>query len=209
MRKRKVITRSGASVRGYFWSHKSRRLIPWESQLERRALLVMDSNPKIAWIREYQQETLVGEGEDSFTTYPDYIAGYVDGSQEIVEVKSDLALKSIEVKLRLSLVAVHFQRLGMRYRVLAEQEICRQPRLENLERLATFRRPNVAPRLAEDPRVKDLRKLTSSTTVAYVASRFGSVAHAHELIANGVLRANLDEPLALSARVEIEAEVQP
>lgn len=209
MRKRKVITRSGARVRGYLWSHKSRRLIPWESQLERQALLVMDSNPKILWIREYQQETIIGDGEDAFTAYPDYIAKYVDGSEEIVEVKSDLALKNMEVKLRLSLVAVHFQRLGKRYRVLAEKEICRQPRLGNLERLATFRRPQARSRLVEDSRVQDLQKLKSSTTVGYVASRFGNEARAHELIANGILRANLDEPLSLSSRLELEPEVQP
>jgi hypothetical protein len=197
---------------GELRSHKSRKLIPWESLLERRALLVMDSNPKIAWIREYQEETRIGDGEESFAAYPDYILEYRDGSREIVEVKSDIALKSTEVVLRLSLVAIHFQRLGMRYRVLAEKEICRQPRLANLERLATFRRPRVAAHLAEDSRVQEIRQLKSSTTVGYVASRFGSVARAHELIANGILRADLDEPLGPSTRLEPETEeteVQP
>ena len=209
MRKRKVITRSGACVRGYFWSHKSRKLIPWESQLERRALLVLDSDSRVAWIREYQQETLIGDGEESFTAYPDYIVGHQDGTEEIVEVKSDLALKSMEVALRLSLVGLHFKRLGTSYRVLAESEICRQPRLANLEALATYRRPRAMARLLMDCRVQELRKLRSSTTLGYVTSRFGNAAQAHELIANGILRANLEEPLGPSMRLEVESEVRP
>jgi len=208
MRKRKVITRSGARVRGYFWSYKSRKSIPWESPLERKALLVLDSDPRIASIEDYQLETEIEDGREGFIAYPDFLVHNVDGSSEIVEVKCDAALEDNEVRCRLNLVEAHFRRLGVSYRVMAEVEICRQPRLKNLETLATYRRPGLATVLAGDASVKALLKLSSSTTLGYVASRLGNMARAHQLIANGLLHADLETPLELWSRITIGQEVR-
>lgn len=208
MHERKVITRSGARVRGYFWSHKSRKLIPWESILERKALLVMDSNPKIALIQSYQRKTFIEDGGGGFTAYPDFIAYFDDGSSEIVEVKADSALRDADVLRRLSLIATHFSALGRRYRVMAEAEINLQPRLKNLETLETHRRPGLAARLSQDPLVQTLLKLPSSTTtLGFIQSRMGNVARAYELVANGLLLADLDKPLDSSARLQVERRV--
>jgi hypothetical protein len=208
MRKRKVITRSGARVRGYFWSYKSRKSIPWESPLERKALLVMDSDPRIASIADYQLENEIEDGRENFIAYPDFLVHYVDGTSEIVEVKCDAALEDKEVRRRLNLVEPHFRRLGVPYRVMAEAEICRQPRLKNLETLATYRRPGLATVLAGDASVRALLNLNSSTTLGYVASRLGNMARAHQLIAIGLLRADLETPLELWTRITVGAEVR-
>lgn len=191
MHTRKVITRSGACVRGCFYSLKSRRLNLWQSQLERDGFLVLEFDKQVVSFREYQQEVWIDAGDDRFHCYPDVIAKLVDGSTEIIEIKSDAALTDPEVAYRLSRIAAHFKTQRIDYRILAESEIRRQPRLRNFETLATHRRPFTREHLVRNTDVREILNLGHSTTLGYVTSRLGNAARAYQLIANDLLTADL------------------
>lgn len=211
MRKRKVITRSGARVRGYFASFKSRRLIPWESLLERDALLVMEFDDEILAMREFQEQVAIESPYGQFSAYPDFHTELTTGHSEIVEVKADFALLELDVQRRLSYVGAHFAQNLQRYRVLSEAEIRQQPRLSNLELLVSYRRPpwcrGIAPQLEASAR--DLFVYGGSTTLQKLSETVGGKARALQFIANGLARINLSEVLCMSAQVWPAIEDSP
>jgi hypothetical protein len=206
MRKRKVITRSGARTRGCYFSLKSSRLIEWDSPLENDALHVMEFDDRIAFLRGHQEEIRV---DGLFIAFPDLFTELVDGTIEIVEVKDDFALTKPEVLQRLAQIAAHYERAGVRYRVMAEQEIRQQPRLRNLASLTTFRRPGMRARLLNDPQIRELLQLSHSTTLGYVSLTLGSPARARQLLANRLLLADFTLPLGPETRVSVMPGVLP
>lgn len=211
MRKRKVITRSGARVRGYFASLKNKRLIPWESLLERDALLVMEFDEGISSIREFQEEICVEASGGTFSAYPDFHTRLTNGEEEIVEVKADSALRNAAVTQRLSQIAAQLAVNGQRYRILAEAEIRKQPRLANLEILVAHRRPpwcrSIPHELENSTRL--LLECERPTTLREFSASVGGSARVLRFIANGLVRVDLNRELDLSAVVHLPREDSP
>ena len=196
MRKRKVITRSGARVRGLFASLKSERLIPWESPLEHDALLVNEFDPTVRRMREFQERLRIGNDDTGFDAYPDFLIEPVDGAPFLLEVKSDFDAADEHVRLRLNMVAAHLADESQRYLVLCEREIRLQPRLGTLETLRTYRRPGAAAALSSQADIADLLTEKTSTTFAIAARHLGCRSRVLQLIANDLLRTNLARPIS-------------
>jgi hypothetical protein len=201
--KRKVITRSGARVRGYFASVKSYRLIPWESPLEREALVIAEFDPRIVRMREHQQLMEIDAEEDAFDAYPDFVFEYEDADPLIVEVKSDRHARDPEIQARLTRIARHIELQGGRYEVQVEKEIRRLPRLETLEDLLTFRRPRAFGHLIERNGVAELLRWSGEFPLYAATQRLQSRPLVLQLIANDMLHANFDEELASSALLTV------
>ena len=208
MFKRRVITRSGARVRGYFASVKSYRLIPWESPLEREALVIAEFDPRISRMREHQQLIEIDEEEDAFDAYPDFVFEYEDADPLIVEVKSERHARDPEIQARLSRVAQHIELQGGRYEVQVESQIRRLPRLETLEHLLTFRRPRAFAQLIERSGVAELLRWSGEFPLYAAIQRLQSRPLVLQLIANDMLHVNFDEALTNAAVLTVNEEIR-
>ena len=196
MRKRKVITRSGARVRGLFASLKSERLIPWESALERDALLVKEFDRTVRRMREFQECLQIRTSDAAFDAYPDFLVEPFDGPPFLVEVKSDVDASDENVRQRLHLVAAHLAEASQQYVVWCERDIRLQPRLSTLEMLITFRRPGADSVLRSQSDIAHLLADEPATTFALAARRLGCRSRVLQLIANDLLSTDLSHPIS-------------
>lgn len=206
---RRVITRSGAQARGYFNSLKSRALIPWESQLEKSALLVFEFDPSVIEISAHQTRTEIINGETIFDTYPDFRITLKDGIEETVEVKSDWQLRNAATKSRLDTVKRYLFGRGITYRVLSETEITKQPRLSNLEELVEIRRLDVCQRLIANFNITNaLRNAVNKVhTLNDVYQIFDDERLPIKLLANGLLMSDWSCPLSPDLPVAVNMEM--
>ena len=206
MQKRKVITRSGARVRGLFASLKSERLIPWESQLERDALLLLEFDPAVYWMREFQECLDIRAGEEAFRAYPDFFVEEIDGLPLIIEVKSDADAADQEVQRRLTLVAAHLAEMKQHYIVWCERDIRQQPRLGFLELLATFRRPGARAHFLTKPDVSQLLHCAPEFPCSTAERYLGTRNRVLQLIANDLLSTDLAVPFSSSSILRVTKE---
>lgn len=136
MRVRKVVTRSGKRFRGKFPSLKLNRMVHWESILERDAILHFEYHPLILSYQEQPSIEIYYDKEGEQRRYfPDFRLTFRDGEDLYIEVKPlrMLVIKAIHDKLQA--VAIRFEEQGRRFRIMTEDDIRRQPLLENLQRL--------------------------------------------------------------------------
>jgi hypothetical protein len=199
VQKRKVITRSGARVRGLFASLKSERLIPWESQLERDALLVLEFDHDVLRMREFQECLDISVGDAAFRAYPDIFVEAVDSQPLIIEVKSDADAADENVRRRLALIGSHLSESCQRYVVWCEREIRQQPRLGLLELLATYRRPGARAHLRSQSDVLRLLQCGPQFSCGFAERHLGTRNRVLQLVANDLLTTDLTVPFASSS----------
>ncbi len=146
MRTRKVITRSGAGIRGKFPSAKMGKTVHWESLLERDACLLLEFSIGIKAYQEQPRKVQIStSGQPNQVQYPDFEITTRDGEVGYLEVKHSSQFSRPEVKEKLQLLQEHLEDEGYFYRVLTEIEIRRQPLFPNLWRLLTYRSPCTKP----------------------------------------------------------------
>lgn len=133
---RRVVTRSGRRVRGYFPSRKTGRMVAWESQLERDALYLFEFSPGVLEFREQPERVQFATEDGSFTYIPDFELLLRDGSTRHVEIKPAAKLAKPDVTQRFKAIAGHYDRIGRAFQILTEEHIRPEPLLENLKRLA-------------------------------------------------------------------------
>jgi hypothetical protein len=206
VRKRKVITRSGARVRGLFASLKSERLIPWESPLEKDALLVLEFDSAVRRMREFQECLRIGGNDGGFDAYPDFLVEPHDGAPFLLEVKSDFDAADERVRQRLDRVAAHLADASQRYVVMCEREIRLQPRLATLELLVTFRRPGAAAALRSQRDIADLLTEEPITSFASAQRRLRCRSRVLQLIANDLLSTDLTREISDDADLSVVLE---
>jgi hypothetical protein len=203
IRKRRVITRSGARVRGYFFSLKSKALIPGESQLEFRACTLAEFDRSINALKAHQQQTTVQSSEQAFDTYPDFSFAMKDGSNKIIEVKSDRELKDEQVIERLAQIKEHFGALGTDYEVWSETFIDQEPRKSTLDDLLFYRRPSTRSSLLKRRDYLDLKSRHTAVSFRKASECLGGHLEVHKFLANDLLAADLTVPLTDETSVTI------
>jgi hypothetical protein len=201
--KRKVITRSGARIRGYFASVKSQCLIPWESPLEEQALIVAEFDPRVVRMRDHQYLIEVEAEAGAFDAYPDFIFEYENEDPVVIEVKGDKEGRDPEVQARLADVARQISLDGGRYEIWPETEIRRAPRLSTLEYLRTFRRPRAGAYLIKQPGVTELLRWAGAFPLLAAAQRLRNRPLVMQLLANDLLHVNFDQPLCDAASLTV------
>ena len=137
---RKVVTRSGRKVRGLFPSRKLKRMVQWESLLERDAILLFEFS---AGVLNYQEQPcLIHYFDDESDSHRRYFPDFeiIKSSEEIVhlEVKPELVLVTPEISNKLSKVTAHYSKSSLEYRVLTEKQIRREPLHSNLKQLYRY-----------------------------------------------------------------------
>lgn len=202
---RKVVTRSGKRFRGKFPSKKNRRLVEWESLLERDALMLLEYHPAVLRFQEQPSVEIYYDGGNCPHRYvPDLRVEFWDGRELVIEVKPSAHVASKEVGEKLGAIAKRMEELGRSFRVLTELEIRSQPRFDTLQLLHSSSRR--LPSQLEQDRL--LRRLQSAYEWTYgtAASKLGSVEEVHRLVAARRLHINLQEPLTNDTLIWIAEE---
>lgn len=133
---RKVVTRRGRRIRGYFPSTKLGRMVAWESILERDAIFLLEFSPGVVSYQEQPALVHYADGLRMREYYPDFEVVLGCGSVVHLEVKPAKRLANPKVASKFRAVASHYAACHREFRILTEQEICRKPLLTNLRSLA-------------------------------------------------------------------------
>ncbi len=192
MLSRKVVTRRGRRFRGYFPSAKLGRMVPWESLLERDAILLLEFSPGVI---SYEAQPVVvhySDGVQIREYYPDFEVVLGCGSVVHLEIKPTDRLANPEVASKFRAVASHYAARHREFRVLTEEDIRREPRLVNLRNLAYLvgRPGHVLPSSADL-----LRHFIEPQPFLAVEALLGRDTTLR-LIAAGDLACNLDEEMS-------------
>ena len=128
MRVRRVVTRRGRHIRGYFPSKKMQRMVAWESQLERDALLLLELSPGVVSYQEQPEQLSYWDGEVIRSYVPDFWVLLQDEHSLFIEIKPLSELLRPTVREKYTQIAQQLQAQGRDYRLLTEQEIRHEPR---------------------------------------------------------------------------------
>lgn len=139
-RAREPIGRSFGNIRGKFPSRKMGRMIHWESQLERDAVLLFEFSPGILAYRE--QPIRIHYSLDGKTRRytPDFEVTLHTSDVHFIEVKPLEKTLDPEESNRLRRIQEHFERDGNTLRIITEIDIRQPVLLENLRVLFRYRR---------------------------------------------------------------------
>lgn len=206
-RVRKPVTRGGKGIRGKFPSLKLRRMVQYESLLERDAILLLEYNPLVLGYQEQPSVEIYYDGDQVARRYvPDFRVDLVGGGRLLIEVKASTHVQRRRVKAKLQAIALRFKETGQAFRLLTEAEIRRQPRFDNLQMLHDA---NKARSLEDDLHALSVAfegsGLRSFGELAAVAGGQGPVLRQ---IASGQLRADLDQSLQPCTPVWTAANVE-
>jgi hypothetical protein len=195
---RKVVTRSGRKIRGYFPSQKMDRMVQWESLLERDAILLMEFSRGVRQYREQPELIQYQHGDSTRRYFPDFEITGSSGEFIYLEIKSEQQLCRPDIADKLRHVALHYERQGRRYHILTERTIRRQPLLDNLKLLMRSRRANDTIQAVRADVFRSLAKQGYSFTE--MADRIGNDVLI-TLIALGEVGCNLEAPLDATNRL--------
>jgi hypothetical protein len=200
MSSRKVVTRRGRRIRGYFPSHKCGRMIAWESLLERDAILLLEFSQGVVSYRHQPTVIDYSDGEQMRKYYPDFEV-VLDGGEVIhLEIKpaAELALSAVSAKYRQ--IAADYQCRQQRFRILTDDEIRVEPLLGNLNTLFPLRGKPAQSEFS----VRDWLATFGPTAVPFsvVENELGR-AFLLRLLANDKVSCDLHQPLAGDTAVTI------
>lgn len=137
MKARKVVTRSGRKFKGLFPSKKLRRMVEWESLLERDAILLFEFSPGVVSYQE-QPELIEYEQDGEIRKYyPDFEVILKNGEIIHFEIKPANKLNDPAMVKKYSAIKNHYERMGRNFSLLLDNRIRVEPLLGNLKRLAT------------------------------------------------------------------------
>lgn len=195
---RKVVTRSGRGIRGYFPSRKMRCMVPWESLLERDAILLFEFSPGVQSYRAQPELILYTHGDETRRYFPDFEISTASGINVQIEVKTSTQLTKPKLAEKYRAIAGHYQFAGRQFRILTELEIRREPLHANLKMLMRHYRQDgeLASSLSQATKFlqKEARLLQDMELEAEIVWR---------LLAHGHLRCDLAEPIAASTLISL------
>ncbi|MDE1713574.1 TnsA endonuclease N-terminal domain-containing protein (plasmid) [Chromobacterium amazonense] len=189
MRVRKVVTRRGRHIRGYFPSKKRNEMVAWESLLEKDALLLMELSPGVITYQEQPEEIPYWDGQAMCCYVPDLRVCLCNELSLLVEVKPTDELKRPSVKAKYERIAQHLAEQGEEFLLLTEKEIQQEPQYSNLRRLLYWY--NHAPAQLPSNREISMRlKGRDESTVQDCLALFGAN-NTYALIATGLLATDM------------------
>lgn len=146
---RKIKASSKLSTRGKHNSTKMKRVILWESTLERDFIKLLDFDPDVTYFRfqplkiEYIYQGKIRK------YYPDFLVGKNDMKEYIYEVKAEEKTDDETNKIKFQVGMKYCHEKNMRYVVVSEKDIRKGSLVENLDILS------------------EVREETTSTTIKY------------------------------------------
>jgi hypothetical protein len=201
MSERRVVTRSPLNVKGYFNSIKCACAMPWETPLERDAMLILEFDPHVTAFKQHQRATYIDDSMGGFTTFPD-IEYVHSGRQCVLEVKRDIDLQNVNLQHRLQRIKGYFLAVGIDYQVWNTTVIRREPRLSNLKDLAYHRFRGGTAHLRGLTQIAPIVS-GQQLTLGDIAGSLGSWSAALTLVANDILVVDINQPLTPLSTVQM------
>lgn len=201
MRVRRVVTRRGRHIRGYFPSKKMSRMVAWESLLERDALLLLELSPGVEAYQEQPEELSYWDGEAIRGYVPDLLVSLHDERSLLIEIKPITELERPKVREKYTQIAQQLQTQGRDYRLLTENEIRCEPQFGNLQHLL-YHYNHPAPDLPSQAQIAALFRQTGDVSLALCLDQLGSDA-AYSLIAQGQLFIDLSQLITPASLVRL------
>jgi hypothetical protein len=135
---RRVVTPSKGRVVGRMYSCKSQKLVPWESQLERDAMLLLDLTPEVVGYESQPMWLLYSWGGKERLYYPDILLETAHG-EKVVEIKPADKLLEHGVLSRFAAIRSVLEEKGYAFEIWTEEQIYAQPRWSNVLMLQHYR----------------------------------------------------------------------
>ncbi len=200
---RRVVTRRGRHIRGYFPSKKMKRMVPWESLQERDALLLLELSPGVVAFKAQPEKLPYWDGTAMRVHVPDLWVLLYDEHVLFVELKPASELARPQVKAKYCQIAEQLLAQGLDYRLLTDKEIQQEPQFSNLKQLL-YRYNHPASPLPTRSQLAAAFSQTESIPLAQCLERFGSDV-TDTLIAQARLYVDLAQPLAPASLVQLPA----
>lgn len=204
MRVRRVVTRRGRHIRGYFPSKKMQRMVAWESQLERDALLLLELSPGVVSYQEQPEQLSYWDGEVIRSYVPDFWVLLQDEHSLFIEIKPLSELLRPTVREKYTQIAQQLQAQGRDYRLLTEQEIRHEPQFSNLKQLLYHYNHPASP-LPSRPQIATAFQLEAEASLAQCVDQLG-LDNVYSLIAQGNLIVDLTQPITPRSLVRLPVE---
>jgi hypothetical protein len=136
---RKVVTKSSRKFKGYFPSKKLKRMVEYESLLERDAIYLFEFSPGIVSYQE-QPELILYEHEcRTRKYYPDFEVIFKTGKPLHVEVKPEQKLKCSKLADKFKAIHQRYQSHEANFLIFTDVLIRQNPLLSNLKTIAQVR----------------------------------------------------------------------
>lgn len=203
---RKVVTRRGKRVRGYFPSLKTKFAIAWESTLERDALALLELSSAVVRIESQPIEIRYWDShtgkERSY--FPDFRVELTYGQEMFIEVKPARVLNRPDEKARFESIAAEFDSLTRPFRIVTDATIRMQPRLRSMRTLVPFH----GTRMTEYERNRWIDKLMNSEvrTLGDWTQMLADRPLVYRLIAQGLLLPDWNYPLNANMPLSLNEE---
>jgi hypothetical protein len=192
-RVREPIGRSFGLVRGKFPSRKMGRMIHWESQLERDAVLLLEFSSGIAKFREQPIRTYYSFDGKTRRYTPDFELTFHSGEIQFIEVKPLQKSLDPTESHRLTKIREHFENSGRTFRIITETEIRKAQLLENLRVL--FRYRHAALDAFDRRKWRERFKEVGAISFDEAAVTVGGNIEVWNLIDQGILACDLRSPI--------------
>lgn len=156
---RRIVTKRRKRVVGQIVSAKMQRLVPWESQLERDYLYLLEADPQvIAYFAQPERLPYLLHGR-RHTYVPDLEIVRAGDHRSIEEVKYEKDAVDPENQEAFAIFRRLYAERGISYRVVTEATIRQQPQLSNVRKLLRHRlcRPTPAQMRSIDRFVSEFR----------------------------------------------------
>lgn len=113
----------GGNIQGIFHSVKNSKDVSYRSSYELKFMQQLESDFDVASY-QYEEVYIPYEinGEERFTI-PDFLVTFVDGHQELVEVKSEWCLEDKKVQLKLAAMRNYAREQSWKFNLVTEKEL--------------------------------------------------------------------------------------
>ena len=140
---RTVSNRGRRNVVGYFPSLKMRRMVQFESTLERDLIYLLDFDRRVAAFEE-QPLKIVYQHEGKTLSYtPDFLAEFASGQKMLLECKPCRFMNSEENQRKFSAAQVWCARRGWQFRIVTDEQLRAGYRVQNVKLLTQHARHEV------------------------------------------------------------------
>ncbi len=134
------ITNGGRKVIGKFPSQKMRRMVMWESQIERDYIYLLEFDPAVISFEEQSVCVRYHDDRDGkiHRYTPDFLVTRAGNRVQVVEIKDDKTAESDDCRQLFRRVAPIICREGYEFMVVTDSMIRVQPLLDNVKLLQKY-----------------------------------------------------------------------
>lgn len=184
---RRVVRPTGRHFQGYFPSQKMGRMVAYDSLLERDALFHFEFSPWVVSFREQPERIIYYIDGEPNECFPDFEVVTTDGVVIHIEVKPKAKIRKQKYKAKYDAIAEHYARNNRIFRILTEDEIRVQPRLNNLKKLKYHNRKDGCTTKQQESWCQTVRDAKALTVQQAQEALGGNLKKVYRLIAGGYL----------------------